>query len=107
LVKPFANEQVILLGDAAGIVSPLTAGGIHTAMHYGVMLAETLADFLRSGGTHPANVLAKSYPRFYAKQLLRWGYERFAPNWFLNAALTNPLFTYSAEHVFFKRKQLA
>lgn len=106
LVKPFANERVILLGDAAGIVSPLTAGGIHTAMHYGVMLGETLADFLRGSGAHPASILEKIYPRFYAKLLLRWGYERFAPNWLLNAALSNPLFRFSAQHVFFRRKQL-
>lgn len=106
LVKPFSNERVMLLGDAAGIVSPLTAGGIHTAMHYGVILAERLADHLKCGGAHPGILLEKSYPRFYFKQLLRYGYEHFAPNWLLNAALTNPLFTCAAQHIFFRKKQL-
>lgn len=106
LVRPFANDRVILLGDAAGIVSPLTAGGIHTAMHYGVMLADALADHLVLGGPHPAALLETRYPRFYAKQLLRYGYERFAPNWLLNAALTNPVFKAAVGNVFFRRKRL-
>jgi flavin-dependent dehydrogenase len=106
LVRPFANENVILLGDSAGIVSPLTAGGIHTALHYGQMLGQLLAQHLKQQGPHPADVLARTYPRFYLKQTLRFGYERFAPNWLLNAVLTNPLFTCAAGTVFFKKKRL-
>ncbi len=106
LVSPFASGNVILLGDSAGIVSPLTAGGIHTALHYGKILGETIAKHLRENGEHPASVMAKIYPRFYLKQGLRKIYENFSPNWLLNAALTNPLFKYSASNVFFKRKQL-
>ena len=50
LVKPFWRDNAILLGDAAGIVSPLTAGGIHTALHYGKILGESLAAHLKHGG---------------------------------------------------------
>jgi len=106
LVKPFACGNVILLGDAAGIVSPLTAGGIHTALHYGKMLGEALADHLTRGAAHPADILARAYPRFYLKQGLRKAYETCAPNWMLNAILTNPLFTAAANNVFFKTKRL-
>lgn len=106
LVEPFARGNVILLGDSAGIVSPLTAGGIHTALHYGKVLGETIADYLAHGGTHPAQLLARIYPRFHAKQLLRKSYEHFAPNWLLDLILTNPLFSAAASHVFFRKKQL-
>jgi len=106
LVQPFARNNVILLGDAAGIVSPLTAGGIHTALHYGKILGETLADHIKHGAKHPASLLAHIYPRFYLKQGLRMAYERLAPNWLLDTILTNPLFTRVANTVFFKRKWL-
>ena len=106
LVSPFARGNVILLGDSAGIVSPLTAGGIHTALHYGKILGEVIAKNLRENGEHPASVMARIYPRFYFKQSLRKIYEHLAPNWLLNVALTNPLFKFSASNVFFRRKTL-
>lgn len=106
LVRPFARGNVILLGDAAGIVSPLTAGGIHTALHYGKVLGETLADFIHRGGPQPVEKLAHIYPRFYVKQALRKSYEKLAPNWLLDFAITNPLFKSLAGTVFFRKKQL-
>lgn len=106
LVTPFHHENVILLGDAAGIVSPLTAGGIHTALHYGKVLGEAIADHLHHKKEHPASVMNRVYPRFYAKQCLRVAYEKLAPNWLLNAILTNPVFGYAASTVFFKKKHL-
>ncbi len=106
LVRPFARDNVILLGDSAGIVSPLTAGGIHTALHYGKTLGETIAHYLHNGGQHPSLLLEKIYPRFYLKQGLRVVYERCAPDWLLSAALTNPIFKTAASTVFFKKKKL-
>lgn len=106
LVKPFHRDNVILLGDAAGIVSPLTAGGIHTALHYGKALGETLAQYIHHGGTHPARVMERLYPRFLLKQGLRLGYEHCAPNWLLDLAITSPLFKKAADAVFFRKKQL-
>src|SRR5262249_57310944 len=35
VVSPAAKGRVILVGDAAGMVSPLTAGGIFTALDFG------------------------------------------------------------------------
>jgi digeranylgeranylglycerophospholipid reductase len=106
LVEPFARGNVILLGDSAGIVSPLTAGGIHTALHYGKILGKTLADFLHHGGEHPAQTMARIYPRFYFKQGLRKGFE-ITPNWLLNFTLTNRLFKSFAGQMFFRKKRLA
>jgi digeranylgeranylglycerophospholipid reductase len=105
LVRPFANERVILLGDAAGIVSPLTAGGIHTALRYGRILGETLAEHLINGGQHPAELLEKIYPRFYAKLMLRKIYEH-TPNTLIDLGITNPLFAMFARQVFYKKKRL-
>ncbi len=106
LVKPFYRDNVILLGDSAGIVSPLTAGGIHTALHYGKVLGETIAHYVNHGGEHPAEVMARIYPRFWLKQGLRKIYEHAAPNWALDFAITNPVFNYAASNVFFRKKKL-
>jgi len=105
LVRPFANERVILLGDAAGIVSPLTAGGIHTALRYGRILGETLAAYLTRGGEHPAALLEKIYPRFTFKLGLRKIYEA-TPNALIDFGITNPLFSLFARQVFYKKKRL-
>lgn len=105
LVEPFARDNVILLGDAAGIVSPLTAGGIHTALHYGKILGEQLAVYIKRGGEHPAAAMARIYPRFHLKQMLRRTYEA-TPNWLINAGLCNPLFKALAGAVFFTKKRL-
>jgi geranylgeranyl reductase family protein len=106
LVKPFASGNVILLGDSAGIVSPLTAGGIHTALHYGKVLGETIALHLLRSGKHPTLLLSRIYPRFFIKQMLRKSYETLAPDWLLDVILTNPFFTSLANIVFFKKKHL-
>ncbi len=106
LVEPFARDNVILLGDSAGIVSPLTAGGIHTALHYGKILGEQLALHMHGKAPHPAQTLARIYPRFYLKQFMRKSYEYAAPNWLLDAVLTNRLFKSMAETVFFRKKTL-
>lgn len=106
LVEPFARGNVILLGDSAGIVSPLTAGGIHTALHYGKILGETIAEHLKNDGEHPASRMARIYPRFYVKLGLRKIYEHLTPDWLLNATLTNPLFKAAASTLFFKKKSL-
>ncbi len=105
LVAPFYRGNVILLGDSAGIVSPLTAGGIHTALHYGKVLGETIASYAKQGGEHPAARMERIYPRFIFKQMLRKGFER-TPNGVLNLAIGNPLFSWFASSVFFMKKQL-
>ncbi len=63
-VSPFAAPGVVLIGDAAGVVSPLSAGGIHTALESGWAAAQAIADHLREGAEAPAHALARSLPRF-------------------------------------------
>jgi digeranylgeranylglycerophospholipid reductase len=105
LVQPFYRGNVILLGDSAGIVSPLTAGGIHTALHYGKVLGETIAKHIKQGGEHPAKRMEHIYPRFYAKQLLRKAFEK-TPDSVLNLAVGNSLFSWFASMMFFMKKRL-
>jgi digeranylgeranylglycerophospholipid reductase len=105
LVKPFCNDKVILVGDAAGIVSPLTAGGIHTALHYGNRLGKLAAAYLRKDGSHPSDVLKREYPRFRHKLLLRELFNR-TPNWCFDAAIASPFAQPAANAVFFLKKRL-
>lgn len=105
VVDPIARGNVILLGDAAGTVSPLSGGGIHTADHYGRALADAIIAH-RAGGPHPAAAIAAQYPRFRAKHIQRFVFERLAPNWALNLVLANPLFKLLAQQVFFRKKRL-
>ena len=44
-----ANERGMLIGDAAGAVSPLTAGGLDPCMRLSSHAAKVVVDFLRSG----------------------------------------------------------
>lgn len=105
MVKPFYNDKVILVGDAAGIVSPLTAGGIHTALHYGRRLGELLSLHLHHQGLHPGSVLEKEYPRFRAKHLLRAVFDH-TPNAAFNALIASPVSQPLANAVFFLKKRL-
>lgn len=105
LAEPFCNDKVILVGDAAGIVSPLTAGGIHTALHYGNRLGELAATYLHKDGPHPGDVLKREYPRFRQKLLLRELFNR-TPNWCFDAAIASPFAQPAANAVFFLKKRL-
>ena len=71
------GDRVLLVGDAAGLVSPLTAGGIHTALRYGGMAGSAAADWLRGRAAQPAQTLRGRYPRFALKRALRWAFDRF------------------------------
>lgn len=42
VVNPVASSRVMLVGDAAGMVSPLTAGGIHTALKHGMAVGHAI-----------------------------------------------------------------
>lgn len=48
LKKQFA-DQILLVGDAARHVNPITGGGIHTALSGGVIAGNYLAELIRAG----------------------------------------------------------
>lgn len=49
LLKRISNRDGLLVGDAAGAVSPLTAGGLDPCMRQAVQAAEVLDEALRTG----------------------------------------------------------
>ena len=103
-VEPFAAERVLLAGDAAGLVSPLTAGGIHTALESGWCAAHAIVDFLQDQGHDPARVAAKAYPRFVCKRGLRWLADLPPPNWLYDALLGTAAMRRVASAIYFHRR---
>ena len=88
VVKNLGTNRVMLVGDAAGMVSPVTGGGIHTALHFGPARARTgLRASGRIAGRIPCAALAKEAPRYRAKLLLRRLLDLAPPNALINAML--------------------
>lgn len=87
VVAPVAASRALLVGDAAGIVSPVTAGGIHTALKHGLAAGNAVADFLHGRADDPSGWFVRSYPKFRVKRLLRFLFDHFqsdlAFNWLL------------------------
>lgn len=105
-VKTWCTDRVLLAGDAAGIVSPLTAGGIHTALESGWHAGHAIADFLIAQGPHPGAVLAKHYPAFHLKRLLRRCLDLNPPNMLYNLMLGSAPFRSAAAQIYFHRSAL-
>ena len=99
-----ARERALLVGDAAGMVSPVTAGGIHTALQHGGRAGEAIARFIRGEVDDPAGWFVRGYPRFRVKRALRWAFDHFQSDWMFNRLLGTPLMRRVAERVYFHRK---
>lgn len=107
IVAPFAKDNLCLLGDAAGMVSPLTAGGIHPAIEIGQQLGNSIADYLYRGGERPQAAIQKILPHYYFKRPLRQCYQSFPPpNWLLNSLIGNNSFRRIAQIIFFHHRGL-
>jgi flavin-dependent dehydrogenase len=74
------GDRVLLVGDAAGMVSPLTAGGIHNALRFGRLAGRAVADHLLDGGPDPAEVLAGQASTGRIKLAMRALWEHAPPN---------------------------
>jgi flavin-dependent dehydrogenase len=105
-VRPVAQGRVLLVGDAAGMVSPLTAGGIFTAIDFGARAADAVADFHAGRGPDPALSLPRLYPRFRTKRLLRRALDLGPPNWLVNLMLGTAPMQALARLVYFHSKGL-
>lgn len=105
-VSPLAARNVLLAGDAAGLVSPLSAGGIHTALASGWSAANAIADHLLEDGEAPAYALARAYPTFTGKRVLRALFDRGVPDAAFDALLGTRAFTALARSVYFHHRGL-
>jgi flavin-dependent dehydrogenase len=104
LVRPWSAPGVLLVGDAAGMVSPATGGGIRLAFQFGRRAAQTIADHLLHLGPTPETVLARELPRFALKQLMRLGLDVALPNMLVDAAIATSPMRWLAAHVYFHRR---
>jgi flavin-dependent dehydrogenase len=108
VLRVIANRRGLLVGDAAGAVSPLTAGGLDPCMRLSSLAARVIVDYLGSG---QASVLADySGERFRARFISRLWMRRLIAHVeepaLLElgcAALRLPLLNSLAGHVFFGR----
>ena len=104
VVHPVAARRVMLVGDAAGMVSPVTAGGIHTALKHGLAAGHAIADFLNGKSADPSESFVRSYPRFRAKRLLRFLFDHVQSDLAFNLLLGTRPIRAAASIVYFHRK---
>jgi flavin-dependent dehydrogenase len=108
VLRHIACQQGLLVGDAAGAVSPLTAGGLDGALRLSAFAAEVAAAYLDRGD--PAILAQYSGDRFRARFMVR-RWMRHALSAVATPALAElsigllrvPPFRALAEHVFFSR----
>ena len=107
LVHPYYMESVLLLGDAAGMVSPLTAGGIHPAIHIGDRAGQLVAEHLLHRGENPGRALRPELPRYFFKSGLRYLFDHLPLNNRMYDSLINkPFFRLMAQTLFFHHRGL-
>ena len=94
----------MLVGDAAGMVSPVTAGGIHTALKHGSAAGHAIADYLRGRNEDPSGWFVRSYPRFRAKRALRFLFDHFQSDALFDLLLGTKLMRTAASIVYFHHK---
>jgi digeranylgeranylglycerophospholipid reductase len=105
-VHPFAAPGVLLIGDAAGHVSPLTGGGIRLALRYGRRAAQLIADFLTRHGPPPEQALNAEMPSFTRKLALRRVMDLGPPNWLYDLMIGTPAMAWFARQVYFHRRAM-
>lgn len=104
LLRRFQGDRVLLIGDAAGMVSPLTAGGIHNSYRFGKVAADAIADHLEQDGPDPGDVVKAAYRGGAWKHWARWCYDNLPVAGCMELALrTGGLFKRAAGKVFFDR----
>jgi flavin-dependent dehydrogenase len=106
MLRRIAHHRGLLVGDAAGAPSPLTAGGLDPCLRRAPWVAEVVTGYLREGREN--GLLAYSGAslrrRFLAKRLMRLGYSRLSSPLLAEVglfALRAPLVNLAARAVFF------
>ena len=103
-----ANEQGLVIGDAAGAVSPLTAGGLDPCMRLSTFAAKVITDYLDSRNPSTKTVYSGQVfrTRFVSRLWMRRFASRVQQPFLIEAtcaALRLPLLNSLAWHVFFGR----
>lgn len=103
-VEPLGRGRVMLIGDAAGLVSPVTGGGIHTALHFGRRAAQLVGDYLYERGGHPVAAFAREIPTYRLKRALRRVLDLAPPNALIDAMLMTAPLRMLAQRLYFHRR---
>jgi flavin-dependent dehydrogenase len=108
VLSRIACEHGLLIGDAAGAVSPLTAGGLDPCMRLSAMAARTIAASLETGDPKVlSNYSGKLFRRrFVSRMWMRRIVAAFTNQTLLEfgcGMLRLPIFKKFAAHVFFGR----
>jgi len=106
VVSPVAAKRLLLVGDAAGLVSPVTAGGIHTAPKHGLAAGHAIADYLNGKNEDPSGWFVRSYPRFKIKRVLRFLFDHFQSDTLFNLLLSTKPMRMAAGVVYFHHKDV-
>ncbi len=106
IVRPVSRRGALLVGDAAGMVSPLTAGGIHTALQHGAWAGDAVAAHLQDEASDPGSLASGQYPTFYWKRKLRWLADRLPINQISNVFIGTPPLRSVAQLIYFHRRGL-
>jgi flavin-dependent dehydrogenase len=104
VVHPVAAPRALLVGDAAGMVSPVTAGGIHTALKHGLAAGHAIADYLSGKREDPRGWFVDTYPTFRTKRLLRFLFDHFQSDLLFNLLLGTRPMRRAASIVYFHHK---
>ncbi len=107
VVRPATTRRALLVGDAAGMVSPVTAGGIHNALKHGLLAGHAIAEFLSGRAPDPVEHLEATYPRYRLKRMLRVLFDRFQTDWAFNLLLATRPVRQAASLVYFHRRSVA
>jgi flavin-dependent dehydrogenase len=108
VLKRIACARGLLVGDAAGAVSPLTAGGLDPCMRLSSLAAEVVADYLSTGeGAALARYSGAQFrSRFFSRLLMRRALSSIRSTALLEAGcavLRRAPLDALARHVFFGR----
>ncbi len=104
LLDEFFTEGAMLIGDAAGMVSPLTAGGIHRAYRYGRLAGLHIARHIQDNGPDPGQTIRDLYPQRRWQQAARWVFDRIPVGAITELALRTPrVFRRVIGKIFFDR----
>lgn len=104
VVHPVARSRALLIGDAAGMVSPVTGGGIHMALQHGARAGHVIADFLSGGGEDPGQWAARAYPRFCIKRGLRFLFDHFQSDRAFDLLLSTAPLRQVASQIYFHQR---
>lgn len=108
ILRRIVCPRGLLVGDAAGAVSPLTAGGLDPAVRLSTIAARVTKQFLASGDESALRAYdgARFRPRFASRLLMRRALSAISRRWVIDVgflALSRPPLRSLAWHVFFGR----